>query len=198
MIDSAWLPFDCTRPLALSINNLVVAAKVADYLDLAALAVRIPEAELDRRRFPGLILRSASPRFTALIFNSGKIVLTGLPHPDAISVALEAVLAALRAAVAEASVKAPPKIVNLVASTAFPDSISLHHFAIARNLEGIEYEPEQFPGLVYRCTTVKAVALLFSTGAIVVTGARSIEDARAAVTEVQRAINNADAWRSTS
>ena len=75
------------------------------------------------------------------------------------------------------------------------EPVSLHHLAFARNLEGIEYEPEQFPGLIFRCETVKAVILAFATGAIVVTGARSIEDARAAAVEVRRAVDLACAWR---
>lgn len=174
-------------------QNVVAAAKVAHALDLVALASRIPGAEYDKRRFPGLIVRSSSPRFAALIFNSGKLVLTGLPHPDAIPVAIEAVLALLRAAGVEAEARAAPKIVNLVMSGHLGEPVSLHHLAIARGLEGIEYEPEQFPGLVYRAAA--GVALVFATGAIVVTGAKSIDDAAAAAAEVRHVIDLADAWR---
>ncbi len=88
-----------------------------------------------------------------------------------------------------------PKIVNLVASGKLRAPVSLHHLALVRNLENIEYEPEQFPGLVYRAESVRAVCLVFGSGAIVVTGATTIPDAETAAAEVEHAITTADAWR---
>ncbi len=49
---------------------------------------------------------------------------------------------------------------------------------ITLNLESIEYEPEQFPGLVYRIHDPKIVALLFSSGKIILTGGKNLEDVK--------------------
>jgi len=179
---------------SLAISNLVISVTVADALDLPALAMRIPGAELDRRRFPGLIVRSRAPRFTALIFASGKLILTGLTHPDAIPVALSTTIEILRTAGAVVAPRPPPKIVNMVASGTFPEGVALHRLAVARNLEHIEYEPEMFPGLIYRCETVQAVALVFGTGAIVVTGTTTPEAAGTAADEVRQVVDAAGAW----
>jgi transcription initiation factor TFIID TATA-box-binding protein len=170
--------------------------KITDALDLPALAAAIPGADYNPRTFPGLVYRMSNPRAAALVFNSGKLVLTGLPHPDAIPAAFAAVLEDLRTAGAELD-PAPrqPKIVNLVASGKLRAPVSLHHLALVRNLEHIEYEPEQFPGLVYRAESVRAVCLVFGSGAIVVTGTTGIPDAETAAAEVERAITTADAWR---
>jgi transcription initiation factor TFIID TATA-box-binding protein len=54
--------------------------------------------------------------------------------------------------------------------------INLNKVVITLNLENIEYEPEQFPGLVYRIRDPKIVALLFSSGKIILTGGKNMED----------------------
>lgn len=183
-------------PLQLTPRNVVAVAKVTDALNLPALAAAIPGADYNPRTFPGMIVRMSNPRAAALVFNSGKLVLTGLPHPDAIPAAFAAVLEDLRTAGAELD-PAPrqPKIVNLVTSGKLRAPVSLHHLALVRNLENIEYEPEIFPGLVYRAESVRAVCLVFGSGAIVVTGTTGIPDAETAAAEVERAITTADAWR---
>ena len=74
------------------------------------------------------------------------------------------------------------KIENIVASAAFNVRLPLEE--MIKHLEGTEYEPEQFPGLVYRIKDPKAAILIFSSGKIVCTGARSITDVRKAVEKV--------------
>lgn len=81
------------------------------------------------------------------------------------------------------------KIENIVASTALNVRIPLEK--IVEHLDGSEYEPEQFPGLVYRMKDPKAAALIFSSGKIVCTGARSIADVKKVVKKVVRMIKEA-------
>ncbi|MGZ4904706.1 MAG: TATA-box-binding protein, partial [Halobacteriota archaeon] len=50
--------------------------------------------------------------------------------------------------------------------------------------ENVEYEPEQFPGLVYRMSDPKVVVLVFGSGKLVITGARKPEDATDAVDQI--------------
>jgi len=66
------------------------------------------------------------------------------------------------------------RIENIVASASLNVDINLDK--IVSKLEGMEYEPEQFPGLVYRMSKPKAAALIFGSGKIVCTGARSVSD----------------------
>jgi len=70
---------------------------------------------------------------------------------------------------------------NIVASTQIDakDKLNLEH--IAYNLENAEYEPEQFPGLVYRISDPRVAFLLFGTGKIICTGARKIEEIHVAL-----------------
>jgi len=56
--------------------------------------------------------------------------------------------------------------------------INLNKVVITLNVENIEYEPEQFPGLVYRIKDPKIVVLIFSSGKIILTGGKNLEDVK--------------------
>ena len=73
------------------------------------------------------------------------------------------------------------RIENVVASTSLGDELDLQ--SIALGLDGAEYEPEQFPGLIHRMADPKTVILLFASGKLVCTGAKR-------ESEVYRAVNN--------
>ncbi len=183
-------------PMTLQVRNVVASVRVAESFRLDDLAAAIPGAELDRKMFR-LIIRLSAPKASALIFRSGKIVLTGLRAPEAVAPALVAVLDLLRDAGAELDEPVPaPKIVNLVASGTLGEQVALHHLAISRNLDRIEFDPEMFPGLVYR-SGAGGVALVFGTGSIVVTGTRSVEEARAVAAEVRAVVTAAGALAPT-
>lgn len=88
------------------------------------------------------------------------------------------------------------RIENIVASASLGVDVSLEK--IVSKLEGMEYEPEQFPGLVYRMTEPKVAFLLFGSGKIVCTGARSIEDVRIAVKKVSNKLKQIKAIKKVS
>ncbi|MEN6518831.1 MAG: TATA-box-binding protein [Methanospirillum sp.] len=184
---------DATAP-ALAIQNVVATVRVATLLNLDELAERIAGARYDKKKFPGLVLHRSSPKVAALIYTPGKIVLTGMQHPDVLPSAFSSVLEILRAAGAELEPFDPPRVVNIVSSGTFGDGIALQRFAIAMNLEQIEYEPEIFPGLVYRVTDPKGVVLVFGSGAFVVTGTRTEDQTARVVAAVRNAIDQAGAW----
>jgi transcription initiation factor TFIID TATA-box-binding protein len=184
---------DPTPCVPLTITNLVVSVRVADALDLDDLDCAISGAEYDKRRFPGLLYRSTSPKFAARIFTSGKVNLTGLQHPDAITPALVALLEVLRTAGATLHPDPQPRIVNLVTTGPLGTGVSLVKLAFALDLKNIEYEPETFPGLVYR-SEAGGTALVFGSGAVVVTGTRSLDRAQATAAELWHLIDSADGW----
>ena len=165
-------------------------------LDLDELAGRIPGADYDKKRFPGLVLHRSSPKVAALIYTPGKIVLTGMPHPDVLSAAFANALEVLRVAGATLEDFDPPRVVNIVSSGTFGEGVALQRLAIAMNLEHIEYEPEVFPGLVYR-SRAGGVALIFTSGAMIVAGALSIDQARLVSDEVWHLVDRAGAWMRT-
>ncbi len=184
---------DHTPHVPLTITNIVVSVKVADALDLDDLARTIPGADYDKRRFPGLVYRRTSPKFSAIVFTSGKANLTGLPNPDSIAPALAALLAALRTAGVTLDTDPQPRIVNLVTTGNLGTGVSLVRLTSALDLAKIEYEPETFPGLVYR-SAAGGTALVFGSGAVVVTGTRSLDAAKAAADELRILVDTAGGW----
>jgi transcription initiation factor TFIID TATA-box-binding protein len=179
--------------MPLTVTNIVASVRVADALDLDALARAIPGADFDRRRFSGLVYRRTSPKFAALVFTSGKVNLVGVRHPDAVAPALAALLEVLRTAGVDLAPDPRPRVVNLVASGNLGTGVSLLRLAVALDLEDIEYEPEVFPGLVYR-SGAGGVALIFTSGAMIVAGALSIPQAQAVAGEVRHLVDRAGAW----
>ena len=76
-------------------------------------------------------------------------------------------------------------VVNLVSTAELGDDVNLNALSIALGLENTEYEPEQFPGLVYRPEGFPAVTLVFASGKVVITGASSVETATEAFQYLQ-------------
>jgi len=79
-------------------------------------------------------------------------------------------------------------IQNIVASAELGGEIDLE--SLVYKLSRVMYEPEQFPGLVYRLSDPKVVVLLFGSGKLVVTGGRQPEDASKAVDRIVKELKS--------
>ena len=163
---------------SLKIENIVASAKVTDYLDLPALASQIKDAEYNKKRFPGVVIRMQDPKIAALVFGSGKVVLTGAKSIESLSEGLEILGNLLRGLQIDIPQKLTYKIQNIVTSADLGSGINLNKIAVGFNLDRIEYEPEQFPGLVYRIADPKIVVLIFSSGKIILTGGKNLDDVK--------------------
>ena len=76
------------------------------------------------------------------------------------------------------------KIQNVVASATLDQKINL--LDIIKAFRNVEYRPKQFPGLVFRLKRPKTATLIFGSGRMVCTGAKSEKEARSAVMKVVR------------
>jgi transcription initiation factor TFIID TATA-box-binding protein len=161
---------------SLKIENIVASGVIADSIDLAEVSKKIPSCELNTKRFPGAVYRIEKPKIASLIFSSGKVVLTGIRDKDALDDGLKLIISSLKKAGVKTYKEPKVAITNIVCSYDIGKYINLNKVVITLNLENIEYEPEQFPGLVYRIRDPKIVALLFSSGKIILTGGKNLED----------------------
>ncbi|WP_313692907.1 TATA-box-binding protein [Halorarum halobium] len=166
---------------SIHIENVVASTGIGQELDLQTVAMDLEGADYDPEQFPGLVYRTQDPKSAALIFRSGKIVCTGAKSTDAVHRALDLVFDELRAL--DIPIEENPEVTvqNIVTSADLGASLNLNAIAIGLGLENIEYEPEQFPGLVYRLGEPDVVALLFGSGKLVITGGKEPSDAEAAV-----------------
>ncbi|HPW73630.1 MAG TPA: TATA-box-binding protein, partial [Methanothrix sp.] len=79
-------------------------------------------------------------------------------------------------------------IENVVASTKLAEVFDLHK--IEAELEGAEYNKEKFPGLVYRVKSPRAAFLIFTSGKVVCTGAKNVEDVRTVITNMAQTLKS--------
>ena len=155
----------------IKIVNIVCSASLGQDIPLIKLAETLPNTEYNPEQFPGLVMRIRDPKTSALIFSSGKIVSTGARSMKKVKESIKCIIKNL--AKINVRIKEEPKInvQNMVASGNINMDLNLN--ALAMELENTEYEPEQFPGLVYKLPGTRATFLLFSNGKIVCTGTRS-------------------------
>lgn len=169
---------------SIKIENVVASTGIGTKLDLNEVIRILEGADYNKERFPGVVYRTTNPKTAALIFGSGKIVCTGAKSIEDVSNGLNKVFEKLKDMGIDIPKKPDITIQNIVASADLHTVLNLNAIAIGLGLENIEYEPEQFPGLVYRLSTPKVVMLLFGSGKLVVTGGKKPEDAEAAVEKI--------------
>lgn len=156
------------------IQNIVSTVNLACRLDLKQIALHARNAEYNPKRFAAVIMRIREPRTTALLFNSGKMVCTGAKSED------ESRLAARKYARVVQKLGFPAKftefkIQNMVGSCDVKFPIRLEGL-VAQHGQFSHYEPELFPGLIYRMMRPKIVLLIFVSGKVVLTGAKDRKD----------------------
>ena len=169
------------------IVNMVGTSKIGEDFDLHSLALNLEGAEYEPEQFPGLVYRIKEPKAAFLIFRSGKVVCTGTRSATEAKTALDVATANLKDIGENVLPNPKINIVNIVASADLKsENLNLGQVAMHLGLENIEYEPEQFPGMVYRMDVPKVVILIFSAGKVICTGARSKKDVELALENMHR------------
>ncbi len=165
------------------VQNVVATASIGTKMDLVAIFRTFMDTEYRPKKFPGLVFRLKRPKTATLIFTTGNMVCTGAKSAKLARTAVRKVVSMLKKE--DFLIEKTPDIVvqNMVSSAYIGDNIDLE--AAADVLENIMYEPEQFPGAIYRMAEPKVVLLLFVTGKLVITGARNEDQTHVAVDKIQ-------------
>lgn len=176
--------------LDITVVNTVASASLDQKIDLLAILKVFRNVEYRPKQFPGLVFRLKRPKTATLIFASGKMVCTGARSEKLARRAVHKVVRELKNN--GIITKGKPKIViqNMVASANLHGAIDLE--TAADILENVMYEPEQFPGLIYRMAEPKTVLLLFASGKIVCTGAKSEEMVHESVLKIYGVLKDYD------
>jgi transcription initiation factor TFIID TATA-box-binding protein len=179
------------RPLAeheayINIENVVATATLNQNIDLNSIVRIFPGVEYRPEQFPGLVYRLRKPKTTTLIFSSGKMVCTGAKSERQARKAVTKVVDELKRNGIVILRKPEIQIQNIVASAGLGGHIDLEKstYSLRRTM----YEPEQFPGLIYRMDDPKVVILIFSTGKLVCTGAKKEAEVHRAVAKLQETL----------
>lgn len=171
------------------IENVVASTNIDKPIPLDKLLTVLEASEYEPEQFPGLVYRLKEPRAASLIFRSGKIICVGARSvPEVKKAIMEIVKKIKKAGVKVDEKKLKIKIENIVVTVNLEKELNLDELAFS--LEASEYEPEQFPGLVYRLFEPKVAFLLFSSGRIVCAGAKSFSDVKRAISILERKLKS--------
>jgi transcription initiation factor TFIID TATA-box-binding protein len=177
------------------VENIVASTSFADKLDLDVIAQSLEEAEYEPEQFPGLVYRLSEPKTATLLFRSGKANCTGAKNVENVRKTVNIIADKLRKLGVEVYDNLDIVIQNIVAISDLGTELNLNEVAMGLGLENVEYEPEQFPGLVYRIKEPKVAMLLFGSGKIVCTGARKTSDVSLAVDKLSQELAALDLIR---
>ncbi len=171
------------------IQNIVATASLGKPVPLTKLARTQPNTEYNPDTFPGLVLRIKEPKSAVLVFSSGNLVCTGTKSTLQVRQVIDAVIKQLKKI--SVNITAKPKITvqNIVASGTINLKLNLNYLAL--KMENTEYEPEQFPGLVYKLDEPTATFLLFSNGKLVCTGTKNKEQLEESMDKLLKNVKNA-------
>lgn len=163
----------------IKIVNIVVSSSLGHDIPLEKMAATLSNTEYNPEQFPGLVIRIKEPKTSALIFSSGKVVCTGARSMEKVEESIKKIIKSLEKIGIKIKIKPVINIQNIVASGSVGMDLNLNELAM--KLPNTEYEPEQFPGLVYKLAEARATFLLFSNGKIVCTGTKSEAEVHAAL-----------------
>jgi len=164
-----------------TLQNIVSTVNLNCKLDLKQIVLQARNAEYNPKRFAAVIIRLRDPKTTALIFASGKMVCTGAKSEEASMTAARKYARMIQKMGFNVTFK-DFKIQNIVGSCDVKFPIKLDTL-VKEHQSFCSYEPELFPGLIYRMTSPKIVLLIFVSGKLVLTGAKT-------KTEIDKAFEN--------
>jgi transcription initiation factor TFIID TATA-box-binding protein len=170
-------------PYDVEIQNVVASATLDQKINLLDIMKVFRNVEYRPKQFPGLVFRLKRPKTATLIFGSGKMVCTWAKSEKQARSTVMKVVRELKTN--GIIILGKPKIViqNIVSSANLHGKIDQE--AMSDILENVMYEPEQFPGLIYRMTEPKVVLLVFASGKLVITGAKREEQVYEAVEKIR-------------
>ena len=165
---------------SLTIINIVACARVADSIDLESMSAGFTNCTFSKRKFPGAVWSIENPKSTALIFSTGKVVLTGHHRTRDVAVSLHVLLQEFQKVGISCYHDPQPTITNIVCTYDLGFPVNLIRIVTAlMDSEMVEYEPEAFPGLVCRISDPRLVFLLFSSGKLVIAGGKTLDEVTA-------------------
>ncbi len=174
---------------SLKVQNIVATTSLGKEVSLTKLARTQPNTEYNPDTFPGLVLRIEKPKSAVLVFSSGNLVCTGTKSVKQVKEVIQQVIKQLRKIKVNVTEKPKIEVQNIVASGSINLDLNLNTLSL--ELENTEYEPEQFPGLVYKLDEPTATFLLFSNGKLVCTGTKNKKQLDESIVQLNKNVKDA-------
>jgi transcription initiation factor TFIID TATA-box-binding protein len=174
----------------ITVENIIAYSKIADELDIHKIAEKIPGFMYDPSEFLGLTLKLDVPNVAILLLPNGKLICTGAKKIEDIEYSIKYVVNKIKNIGVKIKSKTDIEIQNIVASFNFEKQLNLDLISKTLMLENTSFEPEEFPGLIYKMDDLGAILLIFSSGKVVCTGVKNLEDASKAIDTMKEKISS--------
>jgi transcription initiation factor TFIID TATA-box-binding protein len=174
----------------IKIENIVAYAQTAELLDIELLSEKFPGSSYNPAEFEGLSVKYDEDKIAVIVLGNGKIICTGAKTLEDATDKIKKVSNKIKKTGFELKKDYDINIENVIVSTDFNKELRLSSIADGLLLQNVDYHPEDFPGLIYRMGSPNAVILLFSSGKLVCTGVKSIEDATNAVKMMEEKLSS--------
>jgi len=172
--------------------NMVFSGSVLGKLDLEFIHEKLKDYNINYNpmKFPGLIIRFKEPKITISMFRSGKMVFTGLKNEEDVKKGILELQDVAKQNGLDMFGEVSSELQNIVCTVDLGRELFLARLSVTLGFERVEFEPEQFPGLILRYNDPKVVFLMFGSGKIVCTGAKSRGEAERAIESLNVLLKN--------
>ncbi|QSZ66152.1 hypothetical protein RJ40_00875 [Methanofollis aquaemaris] len=168
----------------MKITNIVCSGDLNQPVPFQRLPELLPESyKYDPEMYHGAYILLSVGKVT--IYQSGKYILVGLKSLDDVERSYREFLI-LISPIIDPTPVSPPRVQNIVGMDDFQMEISLTKLVVAFQMEHVEYEPEQFPGVIYRGEG--GTALILSSGKMILTGFRDLDSMEAFAADLRETI----------
>ena len=175
---------------SIKIENIVAYAQISDVLDIKLISEKIPQTSYNPKEFDGISIKYDMPKTAVLVISNGKIVCTGAKNLQDVESAIKKTVKKIKDIGFDIIKGYEIKFENVIATADFNKEMHLSSISNALVLQKVEYKPEQFLGLIYKVEELCADVLLFSSGKVVCTGAKSIENATSAINKLEEKLTS--------
>ena len=186
------------RVANLEIENVIVASHLGKDVELIKLATELPNARYSSSGNPSVIIEldRTNPKFighkrlkaAGVLFGNGKVLVTGIASLQEGKEIVAKLKSSIKDIDPKISIKRATKVENMVTKMNFGRRLDLE--LISKVIQGSEYEPLRFEGLIVRVDNPLASFILFESGVAVITDIVSEAKAKKAFKELRSLVEN--------
>ena len=165
----------------ITIENIVASAQISNSFDVQKLAEKIPGSIYNPDDFNGLSIKYEMPKIAVLVLHNGKAISTGGKDKLEAENSIKKTTKKIKDAGFKTKKSYKTKIENIVLSTNLNKPLNLEAISGGLYLKNVNYNPKDFPGLIYKADDKNSIVILFNSGKVVCTGAKSMDNAKKAI-----------------
>ena len=165
----------------LKIENIIFSANFAEKIDTQYLSKKFDNSKYNIDKFSGLILELDNPKCALFILPNGQLFCTGLKNMDDIEIVVNMIINDIDQYNLRIFDDIHIEILDITASFGLSKNLNLNDIKEKLEFENIEFNKDDFPGLIFDIINPKINVIIFKSGKIVFTGAKEIEDIKKAL-----------------